>query len=50
MLPFRESVGEVPLKPGFWMPRPLFAFAGLGFFKLDRSGLLVIEAEKEHHT
>jgi hypothetical protein len=40
MLPLREKVGEPPLKPGFWMPRPSTAF-GRGFFRLDRSGLLV---------
>lgn len=43
VLPFLDSVGEVPLKPGFWMPRPLLAFAGLGFLRLDRNGLRVIE-------
>lgn len=40
-LPFRDRVGDVPLKPGFWIPRPPapFPLADLGFFRLDRSGL-----------
>jgi len=38
-------VGEVPLKPGFWIPSPPapppapFPLADRGFFRLDRNGL-----------
>lgn len=41
-LPFRDRVGDVPLKPGFWIPRPPapapFPLADRGFLRLDRSG------------
>jgi len=44
-LPFRDNVGDVPLKPGFCMPRPPpvpFPLpAGRGFFRLDRNGLRI---------
>lgn len=33
-------VGDVPEKPGFWIPSPSLGF---GFFRLDRSGDLVME-------
>lgn len=33
-------VGDVPENPGFCIPRPSL---GLGFFRLDRSGDLVME-------
>lgn len=36
-------MGDVPLKPGFWIPKPLLAFAGRGFLRLDRRGLRVME-------
>lgn len=42
-LPFRESVGDVPLNPGFCMPRPLLPLAGRGFFRLDRNGLRIAD-------
>jgi len=46
-LPFRDRVGDVPLKPGFCMPRPPtpppvpFPLADRGFFRLDRNGLRI---------
>lgn len=46
-LPFRDRVGEVPLKPGFWIPSPPtpppapFPLADRGFFRLDRNGLRI---------
>lgn len=41
-LPFRERVGDVPLKPGFCMPRPPpVPFVARGFFRLDRNGLRI---------
>ena len=45
MLPFLERVGECPLNPGFWMPIP--SGLGLGFLRLDLSGLLVTDPEVE---
>lgn len=40
-LPLRESVGDVPLKPGFCMPSPPPPppLVARGFFRLDLSGL-----------
>lgn len=43
MLPLRDNVGDVPLKPGFWIPKPLLALAGRGFLRLERRGLRVME-------
>jgi len=46
-LPFRDRVGDVPLKPGFCIPRPPtpppvpFPLADRGFFRLDRNGLRI---------
>lgn len=47
--PFLDGVGELPLNPGFWIPKPACSVpafccvVGRGFFKLDLSGLLVTE-------
>lgn len=42
MLPFLPIVGDVPENPGFCMPRPPSCL-GLGFFRLDLNGDLVME-------
>lgn len=44
-LPFRDSVGDVPLNPGFCMPRPPPAplLEDRGFFRLDRNGLRIAD-------
>jgi hypothetical protein len=45
MLPFLDRVGECPLNPGFWIPIP--SGLGLGFLRLDLSGLLVTDPAVE---